>query len=174
MAAIFWNARQLLDCYPLRAKEKCTGTTKKGTRCGQTFIDRKSESDQILSVLSSKNVVEHGMDDRMKLRLQTLAELTLCPRWHRRSQVDAVYLKWSRIIDNFINEERARVEMQRWQIQRLIRAPQPLRPLAIPVIPQEPPVRCPQPAREVRPVPVPSERRPQQARNVSPQVLGAP
>jgi hypothetical protein len=114
------------------------------------------------------------MDDRMKLRLRNLAKLTLCPRWHRRSQVDAIYLKWSRIIDNLIAEERARLEMQHWQIQRLIRAPQPLRPLAVPVIPQEPPVRRPQPARELRPVPVPSEKRPQQARNVSLQVLGGP
>ncbi|KAE9371568.1 hypothetical protein N431DRAFT_491910 [Stipitochalara longipes BDJ] len=140
MPTVFWDARQLLDCYPLVGKFKYTGTTAKGARCRQTFIDRKSESDQTLSVLSSKDVVSHGLHEDMKVRLQSLAELTLCPRWHRRSQANAVYLKWTRIIHEFTVEERARVEIQREQIQRPIRAPRPIQPgPAVPVRLQVPP-----------------------------------
>jgi hypothetical protein len=79
----FWVPRLLLDVHPLREKFKCTGTIMKCEQCGQAFIDRKYESDCILEVLSSKDLVTYGFDERMKLSLRTLAEQTLCPRWHR-------------------------------------------------------------------------------------------
>ena len=106
--------RLVLDVYPLREKFSCTGTTKKGLRCGQTFIDMRYESDRILEVLSSKDVVTYGLDERMKLSLRALAEQTLCPRWHRngyRSQTNDVYLKWCRTINNFVIEERSKIQL---------------------------------------------------------------
>jgi len=166
MPAVFWDARQLLDCYPLVGKFKCTGTTVKGARCGQSFIDRKSESDQILTILSSENIFVHGFDDGMKAQLRTLAELTLCLRWHRSRHVDAVYLKWTRITNEFIAEERARVDIQIDQIPRPLPGPQPARAAAaVPHRPQEPPVQPPL-ARVMRPVRVQNGRRHPQAGNV--------
>jgi hypothetical protein len=135
----FWNPRLLLDVDPYKSDFSCTGTTKKGYRCGQTFIDRKAESNRILDSLSSKDVVTHGLDDRMRANLRILAQLTLCPRWRRygaRSQTNEVYLRWVRSVSNFITEERARMNEE---IQR--------------------PVALREAAEEVQASPVPSERR---------------
>jgi hypothetical protein len=167
----FWDPRLLLDCYPLREKFKCTGTTKKGARCGQTFIEHKSksDSDRVLSILSSKDIIANGLDDRIKNCLRTLAELTLCPRWHRGSQSNTVYLKWFQTINSFITEERSRIQILREQIRRPIRAPEPVLPApAVQVIPRERPILHLEPARVAASVPVVNEERPRQPRdNVS-------
>ena len=144
MPRVFWDARQLLDCYPLVGEFECTGITAEGARCRQTFIDRKSESDNILSTISSSNIVLQGLNNNMQAQLRHLAELTLCPRWHRDRQVNAVYLRWVRAIDGYIAEQRARIEMPREQIQRPLRVPQPAAA----------PVRVPEPAGDVRRIPV--------------------
>ncbi len=54
----YWDPRLILEVYPFQEKFKCTGTTTKGERCGPTFIDKKYESDRILT---------YGLDERMKL-----------------------------------------------------------------------------------------------------------
>ena len=168
----FWDPRLLLDCYPLRENFKCTGTTKKGARCGQTFIENKSksDSDRVLSILSSKDIIANGLDDRIKNCLRILAELTLCPRWHRGSQSNTVYLKWFQTINSFITEERSRIQILREQIRRPIRAPEPVRPVpAVQVMPRERPILHLEPAREAASVPVVNEERPRQPRDdVSP------
>jgi hypothetical protein len=167
----FWDPRLLLDCYPLRENFKCTGTTKKGARCGQTFIENKSksDSDRVLSILSSKDIIANGLDDRIKNCLRILAELTLCPRWHRGSQSNTVYLKWFQTINIFITEERSRIQILREQIRRPIRAPEPVRPVpAVQVMPRERPILHLEPARVAASVPVVNEERPRQPRdNVS-------
>jgi hypothetical protein len=166
----YWDLCLVLDVYPLREKFNCTGTTTKGEQCGQTFIDRRYESDRILEVLSSKDVVTYGLDERMKLSLRILAEQTLCPRWHRngyRSQTNDVYLKWFRTINNFIVQERSRRQVLHKQIPRPIRAPEPVRAVsAVPVAPNDRVNPQPGRAREPPPAPMANEGRPQRPRDV--------
>ena len=165
MSTKFWDPRFVLDVYPLRDEFSCTGTTKKGLRCGQTFIDMIYESDRILEDLSSKDVVTYGLDERMKLSLRELAEQTLCPRWHRngyQSQTNAVYLKWCRTINNFIFEERSKIQLLLEQRRRPVRTPEPVAASAVSVVPHDRAALQPEPARELRPIPVASEGRPRQ------------
>ena len=170
MSTKFWDARLVLDVYPLREKFSCTGTTKKGLRCGQTFIDMKCESDRILEVLSSKDVVTYGLDERMKLSLRALAEQTLCPRWHRngyRSQTNDVYLKWCRTINNFVMEERSKTQLLFEQRRRRVRTPEPVRAAsAVSVVPHDRAALQPESARELRPIPVANEGSPRQPLDV--------
>ncbi len=97
----------------------------------------------------------------MKAMLRTLAELTLCPRWHREKQSNAVYLEWFRTVNNFITERRTRIQRLGEQIPR----PIPVRRLAVREIPDERPIPLPEPVppEPVRPVvagpAVPRERR---------------
>lgn len=165
MSAKFWDPRLVLDVYPLRDEFSCTGTTKKGLRCGQTFIDMRYESDRILEVLSGKDVVTYGLDERMKLSLRALAEQTLCPRWHRdgyQSQTNAVYLKWCRTINNFIIEERSKIQLLLEQRRIHVRTPDPVAASAVSVVPHDTAALQPEPARELRPIPVANEGRPRQ------------
>lgn len=154
------DPRLLLNVYPLKKGFECTGTTKEGHRCRQTMVDRKAESDRILETISKKDVVAQGLDERMEDKLLLLAEITLCPRWHRhgyQSQADSVYRKWSRTIGDFITEERARIHEQ---IQRPIPPPEPAREAYARPGPNEGQIPRPEAAREVPVIPVANDRRP--------------
>jgi hypothetical protein len=116
MAAL-WNPRALLGVDP-DGVFTCVGTTKKGTRCRNSFI---SNSDLAkASNLLDRMATSDPWDARA--HLSYLAEITLCPRWHRKSgysQVESMKHKWWDIIvsnypdtvDDFYNlEPRARSE----------------------------------------------------------------
>jgi hypothetical protein len=166
MSTKFWDPRLVLDVYPLHDKFSCTGTTKRGLRCGQTFIDMKYESDQILEVFSSKDVVTYGLDETMKLSLRALAKQTLCPRWHRngyQSQTNDIYLKWCRTINNFVIEERSKIQLIFEQRRRPVPTPELVREAsAVSVVPHDTAALQPEPARELRPISVANEGSPRQ------------
>jgi hypothetical protein len=104
----YWDFRSILDVYPDEPHFICV-STQKGARCGQRML---SGSD-----LSRATRILDQMDANKRLsssykHLEELAELTLCPRWHRKagySQVRSVSNQWKRDIADYAAE----VEMER-------------------------------------------------------------
>src|SRR5271170_2523167 len=97
-----WDPQEVLDVYPRSSAFTCTGTTKKGTRCGQRMFSRAdlSTAAEILDTMAMRRPKSRNLLDE----LEKLASLTLCPRWHRKpgySQVSAMVQKWQRMIDNY-------------------------------------------------------------------------
>jgi hypothetical protein len=107
----FWDPRCILDIYPNQYGFTCTGITKKGARCRNSFISNadKTEASKILDWLAERDIIVEDLNRRIGPKLVRLAELTLCPRWHRAghlSQVDDVSLKWHLAASKFCREER--------------------------------------------------------------------
>jgi hypothetical protein len=100
-----WDFRSILDVYPDRSSFTCVGVTQKGARCGQRMF---SGSD-----LSCASRLLDEMSTLRKLSssykyLEELAELTLCPRWHRKpgySQVRSVSRRWQNKIAKIEREQ---------------------------------------------------------------------
>ena len=106
-----WDPRRVLDVHPSQCGFTCTGITKKGARCRNSFISNadKAEASNILDSLARSNVIFEDLNSRISPKLVRLAELTLCPRWHRAShlsQVDSVSLKWHLAVSEFCRAER--------------------------------------------------------------------
>jgi hypothetical protein len=97
-----WDPRAAFDLYPEEPGFICSGITQRGLRCRQSFIanrDKSQASDILDDLLTDDNVFDNPR--ALYPDLKKLAELTLCPRWHRtgnKSQVDAVASKWLRSI----------------------------------------------------------------------------
>lgn len=94
-----WNPRSVFDIDPDSYSFTCCGTTKKGARCRQSMISGKdlANASRILDQIS----LHSPSSGSVKEALPVLANLTLCPRWHRKpgySQVDETVRKWERKI----------------------------------------------------------------------------
>jgi hypothetical protein len=95
MAAI-WDPRTVLDVYPDGCSFTCVGKTQKGLRCKNSFISRNDiiEATSILNRIATIHPRAVSIQDLIEL-----AELTLCPRWHRKpshSQVGVTSRNWMR------------------------------------------------------------------------------
>ena len=93
-----WDPRAVLGINPDQSSQ-CSGTNKRGYQCGNTMISRAdlSEASDILDDMAQMHP-RQGIPFEMLIRL---AQLTLCPRWHRKpgySQVHVVASKWKRMI----------------------------------------------------------------------------
>lgn len=90
-----WDFRSILDVYPDGPGFTCVGTTKMGARCGQRKI---ANSDKARAVILLNEMDTLSKLSRSYKYLEELAELTLCPRWHRdkpgHSQVRQVCIRW--------------------------------------------------------------------------------
>jgi hypothetical protein len=95
-----WDPRAVLNIYPNSQGFTCVGTTKKGSRCGQSMISGAdlSQASQILNTITLFHPASRTVHDK----LADLAYLTLCPRWHRKPdycQVTEMVQKWQRTIE---------------------------------------------------------------------------
>ena len=101
--------RYILDVYPDKPGFSCVGTTKKGARCQQNWI---ANSDKARAARLLNEMGTHKMLSSSYKHLEELAELTLCPRWHRdkpgNCQVQSVCMKWRAKIAKY----EAEVEME--------------------------------------------------------------
>jgi hypothetical protein len=96
LMATLWNPRELLGVDP-DGPFTCVGTTQKGVRCRNFYISGSDLSRA--SNLLDRMATSDPWDARA--HLSNLAELTLCPRWHRKpgySQVESMKRKWWSII----------------------------------------------------------------------------
>lgn len=97
------DIRSILDVYPNDPSFTCVGTTQKGSRCLESFIQNAylSEADDILDKLP-EIVGSSGQQYELLSNLRQLAYLTLCPRWHQSKlpQVEPVAAKWLSRIQN--------------------------------------------------------------------------
>ncbi|RDL40587.1 uncharacterized protein BP5553_00566 [Venustampulla echinocandica] len=105
------DPESLLDVYPGEGEFTCVGTTQKGVRCRQSFIARRDlrEAEDVLETLSQR-IYRPEHPTRLLPILTRLAELTLCPRWHRfgrLSQIDRVANRWLMIIQDLDDTRRA-------------------------------------------------------------------
>ncbi|KUJ12729.1 uncharacterized protein LY89DRAFT_687691 [Mollisia scopiformis] len=95
------DVRALLDVYPEANHFTCVGTTKKGLRCGNSFIEHAylDEASEILDELPAV-ITSPRRSAELLLKLRRLAYLTLCPLWHQSKlpQVEPVANRWSAII----------------------------------------------------------------------------
>jgi len=89
-----WNPQILLGVEPHSEKYTCRGTTKKGTRCGNSIKADRMRAARMLDALAyhppTSTAVENG--------LQEIAELCLCKRWHRGTQVEDIVTDWTNVI----------------------------------------------------------------------------
>lgn len=92
--SVYWDFRSILDVYPDESGFTCVGITQKGARCRQWMFSGRDLS------CASGILDEMGAHKRLSSSykyLEELAELTLCPRWHRKpgySQVRSVTMQW--------------------------------------------------------------------------------
>ena len=101
-----WDPSYLLDVHPDRSDFTCVGTTKQGRRCRNSFISAVSltEASTILAVLKSMTFrYRRDFIVQISPKLDRLAELTLCPLWHRdhkhgNCQRPQVYHKWLSVV----------------------------------------------------------------------------
>lgn len=115
-----WDPEEALDVGPGR----CSGITLRGLPCRQSMFSRGdiSSTDKLLEQLCY-------MDPRKgipKEYLESLAELTLCPRWHRekRPQGPEVVARWRRALRTQVQSMpplRRSVSAQRQSNRRLTR-----------------------------------------------------
>jgi hypothetical protein len=94
-----WDPRELLDCDPLGCFT-CVGVTLKGQRCRNSVNASDCiDASGLLDRMSQKAPRDVGLAE-----LETLAELTLCLRWHRyhprHGQVEEVSRDWLKTIRN--------------------------------------------------------------------------
>lgn len=94
-----WNPRDLLHCDP-SGGFTCVGMTLKGSRCRNPVnASDCCQASRLLDRLSQR-----GPRTVRLAELETLAELTLCIRWHRyhpvHGQVEKMSRKWLRTIQN--------------------------------------------------------------------------
>lgn len=109
--AQLWDPRAVLDLYPEIKGFKCSGTTKKGNRCCQTFLTNanKAQAGQIIRLLSTRDIVDRGVDEGVIDQFRNLAGCTLCPRWHigDQAQVNTTVMKFRRAAERYVAEVRA-------------------------------------------------------------------
>lgn len=90
-----WDFRSILDVYPDEAGFTCVGTTKKNARCGNFMIagSDKARAALLLNEMDTRSTLSYSYK-----YLEELAELTLCPRWHRdkpgHDQVRQISMRW--------------------------------------------------------------------------------
>ncbi|KAF8861641.1 hypothetical protein BDZ45DRAFT_740100 [Acephala macrosclerotiorum] len=109
--AQIWDPRAVLDLNPEIKGFKCSGTTKKGNRCCQTFLTNanKAQAGQIIRLLSTRDIVTHGVDEGVIDQFRNLAGCTLCPRWHigDQAQVNKTVVKFRQAAERYVAEARA-------------------------------------------------------------------
>ncbi|KAE8447155.1 hypothetical protein EG329_010986 [Mollisiaceae sp. DMI_Dod_QoI] len=99
-----WDAREVLDMRPHI----------KG-------FEYKARASNILTQISTLDVVQRGVDQEMTAQLRNLAACTLCPRWHSgdESQINSTTLKFRQVVERFVVVSRAqRRELGRRNGQR--------------------------------------------------------
>ena len=109
--ATYWNFRTILDVAPDEPGFTCVGITKKGKRCTQSpkffFRSDLSQASELLDMMGAHKKLTNSYK-----YLEELAELTLCPRWHRKpgsNQVSIVAKRWKMII----SERAVKVEREK-------------------------------------------------------------
>lgn len=107
--------RTILDIHPERHGFTCVGTTKRNTRCGQKFISHNDlyTAGNTLNLMNDLNVHDPAFLDQVSPHLQTLADKTLCPRWHRNhhfgnSQNVQTVAKWLSVVRAYHDQVIAR------------------------------------------------------------------
>src|SRR6266536_3143291 len=103
-----WNPRQVLDIYPEECDFTCVGTTKQGRRCRNSFIKRDYLSKASLILDNLPELQDFRSHQSYYLsKLNQLAWLTLCPRWHQTKipQADQVAARW---LDEILDLDRRR------------------------------------------------------------------
>jgi len=90
-----WNPQVLLGVEPHSERYTCWGTTKKGKRCGNPVNkgDRMRAA-RMLDTLACHPPTSTTVEDG----LQEIAELCLCKRWHRGTQVEDIVTDWTDLI----------------------------------------------------------------------------
>lgn len=100
-----WNAFEILDVDP---RSTCVGFTKKGGRCGQSFISNadRNAAAVILQNMSERDVQSANFDHQ----LRSLATCLLCPRWHKGKpeQLTTKTEEWKTAIRSFRAAENKR------------------------------------------------------------------
>lgn len=107
----YWHPSDVLDVEPLGGKRTCTGTTQKGGRCqnADNEGDRKKAAG-IIGRISNVDIAATGLTATVREAVTTIAELTLCLRWHRKGsngQVLNVASKWCNKIQIYIVSQRS-------------------------------------------------------------------
>ncbi|KAF4624458.1 hypothetical protein G7Y89_g13712 [Cudoniella acicularis] len=103
MASLYesYDLPSVLNLYPEVSGFTCVGITQRGLRCRQSFIAHRDlqEASNVLTWLRN-NIHLYPSPVDVLPTLRRLAELTLCPRWHRYdrpgtpSQAEAVATRW--------------------------------------------------------------------------------
>lgn len=107
-----------MDIYHDGMDFTCVGVTRQGRRCRQSFIANRDRQEANQMLDSFQQSIYDYRDfgtypSALFSRLKSLANLTLCPRWHRfdrpgeRSQADSVAIRWLREFEEKYPERRA-------------------------------------------------------------------
>ncbi|KAH6716138.1 hypothetical protein BKA61DRAFT_338708 [Leptodontidium sp. MPI-SDFR-AT-0119] len=138
----FWVPRGLLGVDPSESGFTCTAIVKpkkkKGQpqeghrRCSLTMFSNESKAQacRVLDTLAQIDVVSESVSEGMGRVLVRVAELTSCPRWHRKpghSQAEAVAAKWKGIIHLFVANEIASIRRAGRERVRVVPVPVPSR-----------------------------------------------
>lgn len=117
--------------YPDKNSFTCVGVTKQGRRCRNSFISRADllQAIQILDSIESLNVLSEHFINRVDSKLDQLADLTLCPRWHRvdrygNSQKHQTATKWLNSVGDYRRRALAREAVREPQTPSYYSLPQ--------------------------------------------------
>jgi hypothetical protein len=110
-SSAFGDFRHVLDVFPNQSAFTCVGTTRQGRRCRQSFISRSdlAQADRTLNIINQFDIYDSAFLVHIQPQLCRLADLTLCPRWHRddrygNSQRDQTVVKWLSMVERYRNE----------------------------------------------------------------------
>lgn len=99
-----WNPQALLGVDPRSERYTCRGTTKKGKRCRNPVKNSdRTRATRMLDTLAYHPPTSTTVEDD----LQEIAELCLCKRLHRGTQVEDIVTDWTDVIaESFLRRGR--------------------------------------------------------------------